>query len=109
MAAEKFDPEISDPKKFDIVIPLFKPRWNTRAVLEGLTHHYAPNAIHIITPTDEVETLAKIARDIATAPLQIHPEEVFFRPLGLTKESICAELDLGKSLYNPGWFYQQLL
>lgn len=94
---------------FDIVIPLFKPRWNTRAVLEGLTHHYAPRTIHIVMPAEAVDTLAGMTKGIATAPLQIHPEEVFFRPLGLTKASICEELDLGKSLYNPGWFYQQLL
>ncbi|MEL6554531.1 MAG: DUF6492 family protein [Cyanobacteria bacterium J06621_11] len=119
MAAEIFDSKVLESKaleskkinlpKFDIVIPLFKPRWNTRAVLEGLTRHYAPSAIHIITPEQEVEALDKIARDIVIAPLHIHPEEGFFRSLGLTKESICAELDLGKSLYNPGWFYQQLL
>lgn len=94
---------------FDIVIPLFKARWNTRAVLEGLTHHYSPRTIHIITPAEEAEALAGIAPNWSTAPLQIHPEEVFFQPLGLTKDSICAELDLGESLYNPGWFYQQLL
>lgn len=42
-------------------------------------------------------------------PLQVHPEEDFFQPVGLTKDSISAELDLEKSLYTPGWFYQQLL
>ncbi|MBE9059835.1 DUF6492 family protein [cf. Phormidesmis sp. LEGE 11477] len=94
---------------FDVVMPLFKVRWNTCAVLEGLTYHYSPRTIHIITPAEEVDILADIARDRAIAPLQIHPEEVFFQPLGLTKASICAELDLGKSLYTPGWFYQQLL
>lgn len=94
---------------FDIVIPLFKARWNTRAVLEGLTHHYAPRHIHIITPAAEAAALAGISSDWATAPLQIHPEEDFFQALGLTKATICAELDLGESLYTPGWFYQQLL
>ena len=82
---------------FDIVMPLFKARWNTRAVLEGLTHHYAPRAIHIITPAEEAAVLTGIGQNWATAPLQIHPEEGFFQPLGLTKDSICAELDLGES------------
>jgi hypothetical protein len=94
---------------FDIVIPLFQPRWNTRAVLEGLTQHYAPRCIHIIAPAATAKTLAAISQNWATAALQIHPEETFFQPLGLTKDTICAELDLGESLYNPGWFYQQLL
>ena len=94
---------------FDIVIPLFKARWNTRAVLEGLTHHYAPRTIHIITPAAEAEVLGKIAEAWEIATLQVHPEEVFFQPVGLTKDTICGELDLEKSLYTPGWFYQQLL
>ncbi|EDX87771.1 hypothetical protein S7335_5481 [Synechococcus sp. PCC 7335] len=94
---------------FDVVMPLFKVRWNTCVVLEGLTHHYSPRTIHVITPAKEVEILAETAKDRAIAPLEIHAEEDFFQPLGLTKESICGELDLGKSLYTPGWFYQQLL
>ncbi len=94
---------------FDIVIPLFRTRWNTRAVLEGLTFHYQPQAIHIITLPDEVASLAQISKEWKTAPLHIHNEEIFFQTVGLTKTSICAELNLGKSLYNPGWFYQQLL
>lgn len=95
---------------FDIVIPLFCMRWNTRAVLEGLTTHYSPRAIHIITLPKEVEPLTTASQDWATAPLHIHDEEVFFQnSTGLTKTAICEELNLGKSLYNPGWFYQQLL
>lgn len=94
---------------FDIVIPLFRTRWNTRAVMEGLTNHYHPRCIHIITLPDEVENLQEKSQDWNTAPLHIHNEEIFFQASGLTKTSICAELNLGKSLYNPGWFYQQLL
>ena len=93
---------------FDIVIPLFKTRWNTRAVLEGLTHHYAPRTIHIVAPAEEAAALRRVSEGW-NVPLQVHPEEVFFQPVGLTKDAICAELDLGKSLYTPGWFYQQLL
>ncbi|MEM7794260.1 MAG: DUF6492 family protein [Cyanobacteria bacterium P01_C01_bin.118] len=94
---------------FDIVIPLFCARWNTRAVLEGLTFHYQPRAIHIITLPGEVAPLEELSKEWATAPLHIHNEEIFFQTIGLTKTAICAELNLGKSLYNPGWFYQQLL
>lgn len=94
---------------FDFVIPLFKARWNTRAVLEGLTAHYQPRHIHIVTPEVEVRSLSEQAQSWRVAPLSIHPEEPFFSPAGLSKESICAELDLGESLYTPGWFYQQLL
>lgn len=94
---------------FDFVIPLYRVRWNTRAVLEGLTIHYRPRTIHIVTPTPEAIALREVSSGWQLAPLQIHEEEVFFTPLELTKEGICAELDLGESLYTPGWFYQQLL
>ncbi|MEM9905153.1 MAG: DUF6492 family protein [Cyanobacteria bacterium P01_D01_bin.44] len=94
---------------FDFVIPLYKVRWNTRAVMEGLTTHYQPRSIHIITPAPEAQLLRTVSQDWQTASLHIHEEETFFQTVGLTKEAICAELDLGESLYTPGWFYQQLL
>ncbi|MDB9524705.1 DUF6492 family protein [Oscillatoria sp. CS-180] len=94
---------------FDFVIPLFKVRWNTRAVLEGLTTHYQPRAIHIVTPEAEARSLREQVESWQVAPLHVHEEEPFFQTIGLSKESICAELDLGESLYTPGWFYQQLL
>lgn len=94
---------------FDVVIPLFKGRWNTRAVLEGLTYHYQPRSLHIITPKTEGRSLQEQASTWQVTDLQIHPEEPFFQSVGLSKETICAELDLGESLYTPGWFYQQLL
>ncbi|NJN21977.1 MAG: hypothetical protein HC812_13345 [Leptolyngbya sp. RL_3_1] len=95
---------------FDIVMPLYRWRWNTQAVLEGLTTHYQPRAIHIITPGSEARSLREKVRHWQVAPVQVHEEEPFFEPhTGLTKDRICAELDLGKSLYTPGWFYQQLL
>ncbi|MEM1252793.1 MAG: DUF6492 family protein [Cyanobacteria bacterium P01_H01_bin.21] len=96
-------------ENFDIVIPLFCVRWNTRAVIEGLTSHYQPRAIHIITLPDQVAPLKELSQSWKTVPLHIHNEELFFQSSGLTKTSVCAELNLGKSLYNPGWFYQQLL
>ncbi|MEM8717132.1 MAG: DUF6492 family protein, partial [Cyanobacteria bacterium P01_G01_bin.4] len=109
MTVNTHSPAANTLAEFDIVIPLFRIRWNTRAVLEGLTHHYQPRSIHIITPTSEVTTLRSMAADWAIAPLQAHAEETFFGTDSLSKEAICAELELGKSLYNPGWFYQQLL
>ncbi|MEM9768620.1 MAG: DUF6492 family protein [Cyanobacteria bacterium P01_D01_bin.71] len=97
------------PDPFDFVIPLFKVRWNTRAVMEGLTMHYQPRTIHIVTPTTEAVHLREQVKNWQVAPLVVHEEEPFFNPVGLSKEAICAELDLGESLYTPGWFYQQLL
>jgi hypothetical protein len=96
--------------EFDMVVPLYQVRWNTRAVLEGLTTHYAPRAIHVITPAPQGRSLQEKAATWHTAPLVIHPEESFFQSgSGFTKEDICAALALGESLYTPGWFYQQLL
>ena len=97
------------PATFDFVIPLYQVRWNTRAVLEGLTTHYNPRSIHVVTPTPQAKKLREISQPWRLAPFYIHEEEPFFRGQGLTKETICTELDLGESLYNPGWFYQQLL
>ena len=107
MLQEKFDKQL--PSDFDFVIPLYRIRWNTQAVLEGITTHYQPRAIHVIAPTPEAQALKEMAQNWATAPLYTHQEETFFHKYGLTKEKICAELDLGQSLYTPGWFYQQLL
>ena len=94
---------------FDFVIPLYRIRWNTRAVLEGITTHYQPRNIHVIAPASEARSLVEIARKWQIAPLHTHEEETFFHKYALTKEQICAELDLEQSLYTPGWFYQQLL
>ena len=94
---------------FDFVIPLFQVRWNTRAVLEGITAHYQPRAIHVIAPAIQARSLEEMSQDWQTAPLYTHEEEIFFPNSGLTKDQICAEIDLGQSLYTPGWFYQQLL
>ena len=93
---------------FDFVIPLYKMRWNTQAVIEGLTFHYQPRAIHVIAPAAEAIAIQQISSKWKTAPIFTHQEETFF-PNELTKDKICAELDLAQSLYTPGWFYQQLL
>lgn len=97
------------PEVFDFVIPLYRVRWNTRAVLEGITVHYQPRSIHIIAPAVQIEQLKEESPDWQTTTLCLHEEETFFKSEDLTKEKICTELDLGQSLYTPGWFYQQLL
>ena len=102
--------QTTNPFPFDFVIPIFQPRWNTQAVLEGLTRHYQPRSIQLITPASQVTTLTTLAEKMETAPLVIHNEDHFFETRwGLSKAAICDCLDLGQSLYNPGWFYQQLL
>ena len=78
--------------------------------MEGLTLHYSPRAIHIVTPGPQAPLLQQQVKDWDVAPLSVHPEEPFFEAAcGLSKDEICAELDMGESLYTPGWFYQQLL
>lgn len=95
-------------ESFDIVIPLYKARWNTQAVMEGLTTHYSPRSIHIITLESEAPSLQEKAKTWQTAPIFVHDEEPFFQQSsGLSKDQICEALDLGESLYTPGWFYQQ--
>ncbi len=101
---------MSKQKEIDFVIPLFKENWNTRAVVEGLSFHYKPRFIHIITPSNSAKSLEENSKNWDISPLKIHEEESFFsQKNGLTKDEICAEIDLGQSLYTPGWFYQQLL
>ncbi|NEO34815.1 MAG: hypothetical protein F6J90_00235 [Moorea sp. SIOASIH] len=94
---------------FDFVIPLYQLRWNTRGVLEGITTHYKPRSIHVISPEPQARSLQQVSQGWELAPLYTHSEETFFQKSGLTKDRICAELELGESLYTPGWFYQQLL
>ncbi len=94
---------------FDFVIPLYRVRWNTRAVLEAITTHYRPRSIHVVAPALQVSKLRQESQNWQISTLYLHEEETFFNDDDLTKEKICAELDLGQSLYTPGWFYQQLL
>ena len=53
--------------------------------------------------------LQQVSHNWHTSPLYLHQEETFFDDRSLTKEKICAELNLERSFYTPGWFYQQLL
>ena len=94
---------------YDFLIPLYHVRWNTRAVLEGITIRYRPRTIHVIAPYFQIKQLQELSPSWSLDSLELHPEEEFFNSSNLTKEKICAELDLHKSLYTPGWFYQQLL
>lgn len=96
-------------KTFDFVIPMYRLRWCTQAVFEGISHHYQPRHIHVIAPEDQANLLSKKAQDWNIGTLYTHPEESFFQSIQLSKETICKELVLGESLYTAGWFYQQLL
>ena len=39
----------------------------------------------------------------------MYPRRSFFQPFDLTKDFICAGIDLRQSSYIPGWFERQLL
>ena len=96
-------------QEYDFLIPLYRVRWSIRAVLEGITLRYQPRTIHIVAPEAQVQQLSQLTQGWSASQLELHSEEEFFNSGDLAKENICAELDLGKSLYTPGWFYQQLL
>ena len=94
---------------YDFVLPLFKVRWNTRAVLEGISAKYQPRKIYIVAPEVQSRPLAELATNWNIPQLVTYVEESFFRSADLSKDQICAELQLDKSLYPSSWFYQQLL
>ena len=56
-------PRLLRSELFDIVIPLYQVRWNTRAVLKGLTIHYQPRAIHVIAPGIQSRSLFQMAQE----------------------------------------------
>ncbi|MEM1355387.1 MAG: DUF6492 family protein [Planctomycetota bacterium] len=95
----------------NIVIPMLKPTWCTRAVIEGLSAHYQPSRIHIISPAEQCESLQGMvdSHGWQIGDFTPHPEESFFVSLGLSKNVLSQMVDLSHSLYSPGWFYQQLL
>ncbi|MEM7791260.1 MAG: DUF6492 family protein [Verrucomicrobiota bacterium] len=95
---------------FDIVIPLFRKRWCTRSVLEGLFENYAPHKIFVICPSDELGPLAELIDGSKVGAIELIAEEGFFlRSFDLDKESIGSVLNPSESLYPMGWYYQQLL
>ena len=51
----------------EIVIPLYKINWVTKAVLEGLNFHYSPKKIHIISSQKEINFFKKIKSGLSTA------------------------------------------
>ena len=59
----------------EIVIPLFKVNWITKAVLESLNLHYKPRKIHIISVKKEIEIIEKLDLDL---PIECHNEDNFF-------------------------------
>ncbi|MEM7812494.1 MAG: hypothetical protein AAF532_13545 [Planctomycetota bacterium] len=100
------------PAGRDIVVPLFRLQWSTRAVFEGLVARYGPRRLHVVAPPVVAEQLRRAAdaEGWETPALVAHDEDVFFiGRFGLSKAELTAVLDLEKSLYPGGWFYQQLL
>ena len=74
----------------EIVIPLFKVNWITKAVLESLNLHYNPRKIHIISVKREIETIEKLDLDL---PVEFHIEDnFFFKKYNLTKENLLQNL-----------------
>ena len=56
----------------EIVIPLFKVNWITKAVLESLNLHYSPRKIHIISVKKEIETIEMLDLDLPIELSLIH-------------------------------------
>lgn len=106
------DQPLAFPAGCDVVVPLFQLQWSTRAVLEGVVRRYGPRNLYVITPETNAGVLNSTAEregwDVSS--LVVVDEESFFvRRHGRTKQDLADALDLGESLYQPGWFYQQLL
>ena len=59
----------------EIVIPLYKINWVTKAVLEGLNFHYSPKKIHIISSQKEINFFKKLKADYL--PLKFYDEDIF--------------------------------
>ena len=92
----------------EIVIPLFKINWVTKAVLEGLNFHYSPKKIHIISTQNEIKFFKKL--NIKHLPLWFYDEDNFFNEkFNFTKENLLSDLIIKNKLYTKGWFYQQCL
>ncbi|MEM1223828.1 MAG: DUF6492 family protein [Verrucomicrobiota bacterium] len=95
---------------FDIVIPLFRKRWCTRAVFEGLFENYSPRKIFVICPGVELGPLTELVSQSKVGTIELIAEEDFFVPrFNLDKEAIGSVLNPSESLYPMGWYYQQLL
>ena len=81
----------------EIVIPLFKVNWITKAVLESLNLHYNPRKIHIISVKKEIETIEKLDLDL---PVKCHNEDNFFlEKYNVTKENLLQNLIIKNHLY----------
>ena len=100
---------MAGPSPRSIFIPLFQRGWHTRAVLEGVTQYIQPDSIHIASLSTEITSLIHEARSWSTAPLFFHDEETFFGNSELSKKALCDRIASLPKLYQPGWFYQQML
>ncbi len=95
--------------EFSLVMPLFAPRWITRGVFEGLCFHYQPREFYIITPGENVVGVRELSKgwEKGETRLVVCGEENFFP--GQAKTGLLTLDQLKGSLYQPGWFYQQVL
>ena len=62
----------------EIVIPLFKVNWITKAVLESLNLHYNPRKIHIISVKKEIKIIEKLDLNLL---IECHDENTFFKKI----------------------------
>ncbi|MEM8868697.1 MAG: hypothetical protein AAGC73_10585 [Verrucomicrobiota bacterium] len=92
-----------------VFIPIFQQGWHTRSVLEGVSELIKPDAIHVASLPTEIAILREEAKNWSTAPLVFHNEETFFGTGKLSKAALCARIASLPKLYQPGWFYQQML
>ena len=74
----------------EIVIPLFKVSWITKAVLESLNLHYNPRKIHIISVKKEIEIIEKLDLDL---PIECH-NDVHLKCRDWKKHYISSEIKL---------------
>ena len=100
---------MKNPDKRSVFIPLFQRGWHTRAVLEGVFAHFQPEAIHIATLPEEIEALSHAVNSWDCGPVVFHNEEYFFGEGTLNKAALCRRIESLPKLYQPGWFYQQML
>ncbi|MEM0966171.1 MAG: hypothetical protein AAGJ81_08505 [Verrucomicrobiota bacterium] len=99
----------SDQVPHDVFMPLFSEGWHTRAVLEGLCFHTKVRSIHIAAPAEPIERLKPVVESWNCAPITFHWEDTFFGVDLLSKAKLFERLNAIPELYQPGWFYQQLL
>ena len=103
------DPFYSMSQHSTIFIPMFQRGWHTRAVLEGLTQKFHPTSIHIASLPDQINALDSQVSNWNCAPVHFYDENYFFDAEINSKSSLCKKIESLPTLYQAGWFYQQLL